>query len=60
MKSTGEVMGIDDDFAKAFLKSQLGSGISLPLAGTLFVSVKDSDKGAITLRSGRCASWASR
>jgi carbamoyl-phosphate synthase large subunit len=48
MKSTGEVMGIDDDFAKAFLKSQLGSGISLPLCGTLFVSVKDSDKGAIT------------
>ncbi|HEU0098413.1 MAG TPA: carbamoyl-phosphate synthase large subunit [Allosphingosinicella sp.] len=48
MKSTGEVMGIDEDFAKAFLKSQLGSGISLPLAGTLFVSVKDSDKSAIT------------
>ncbi|HYG46541.1 MAG TPA: carbamoyl-phosphate synthase large subunit [Allosphingosinicella sp.] len=48
MKSTGEVMGIDDDFAKAFLKSQLGSGISLPLGGTLFVSVKDSDKSAIT------------
>src|SRR5687768_18010381 len=43
MKSTGEVMGIDGDFAKAFLKSQLGSGISLPLAGTLFVSVKDSE-----------------
>jgi carbamoyl-phosphate synthase large subunit len=48
MKSTGEVMGIDNDFAKAFLKSQLGSGISLPLSGTLFVSVKDSDKSAIT------------
>jgi carbamoyl-phosphate synthase large subunit len=48
MKSTGEVMGIDVDFAKAFLKSQLGSGISLPLQGTLFVSVKDSDKSAIT------------
>ena len=48
MKSTGEVMGIDNDFAKAFLKSQLGSGISLPLGGTLFVSVKDSDKSAIT------------
>jgi len=48
MKSTGEVMGIDEDFAKAFLKSQLGSGISLPLEGTLFVSVKDSDKSAIT------------
>ncbi|HET9638158.1 MAG TPA: carbamoyl-phosphate synthase large subunit [Allosphingosinicella sp.] len=48
MKSTGEVMGIDDDFARAFLKSQLGSGLDLPLAGTLFVSVKDSDKNAIT------------
>jgi carbamoyl-phosphate synthase large subunit len=48
MKSTGEVMGIDDDFAKAFLKSQLGAGLDLPLAGTLFVSVKDSDKSAIT------------
>ncbi|HYJ83759.1 MAG TPA: carbamoyl-phosphate synthase large subunit [Allosphingosinicella sp.] len=48
MKSTGEVMGIDADFAKAFLKSQLGSGLDLPLSGTLFVSVKDSDKGAIT------------
>jgi carbamoyl-phosphate synthase large subunit len=48
MKSTGEVMGIDQDFPKAFLKSQLGSGIQLPLSGTLFVSVKDSDKGAIT------------
>jgi carbamoyl-phosphate synthase large subunit len=44
MKSTGEVMGIDADFATAFLKSQLGSGISLPTSGALFVSVKDSDK----------------
>jgi carbamoyl-phosphate synthase large subunit len=48
MKSTGEVMGIDSDFAKAFLKSQLGAGLELPTSGTLFVSVKDSDKGAIT------------
>ncbi|HEX8621947.1 MAG TPA: carbamoyl-phosphate synthase large subunit [Allosphingosinicella sp.] len=48
MKSTGEVMGIDMDFAKAFLKSQLGAGLELPLCGTLFVSVKDSDKEAIT------------
>jgi carbamoyl-phosphate synthase large subunit len=48
MKSTGEVMGIDADFAKAFLKSQLGAGMELPLSGTLFVSVKDSDKEAIT------------
>ena len=48
MKSTGEVMGIDTDFAKAFLKSQLGAGLELPLSGTLFVSVKDGDKEAIT------------
>ncbi|HYD37974.1 MAG TPA: carbamoyl-phosphate synthase large subunit, partial [Allosphingosinicella sp.] len=48
MKSTGEVMGIDTDFAKAFLKSQLGAGLDLPLSGTLFVSVKDGDKEAIT------------
>ncbi|HEY0626857.1 MAG TPA: carbamoyl-phosphate synthase large subunit [Allosphingosinicella sp.] len=44
MKSTGEVMGISGDFATAFLKSQMGGGIELPTAGTLFVSVKDSDK----------------
>jgi len=48
MKSTGEVMGIADDFATAFLKAQLGSGISIPAGGTLFVSVKDSDKSLIT------------
>jgi carbamoyl-phosphate synthase large subunit len=47
MKSTGEVMGIDSDFATAFLKSQQGGGIELPDAGTLFVSVKDSDKPGI-------------
>jgi carbamoyl-phosphate synthase large subunit len=44
MKSTGEVMGISGDFSTAFLKSQLGAGITLPNKGTLFVSVKDSDK----------------
>jgi carbamoyl-phosphate synthase large subunit len=44
MKSTGEVMGIAADFATAFLKSQEGSGLDLPTSGTLFVSVKDSDK----------------
>jgi len=47
MKSTGEVMGIDADFAHAFAKSQLGSGILLPLSGTVFVSLKDKDKPAI-------------
>jgi carbamoyl-phosphate synthase large subunit len=47
MKSTGEVMGISDDFAKAYLKAELGAGVYLPDGGTLFVSVKDSDKGLI-------------
>ncbi len=54
MRSTGEVMGLDwkregetsmaPAFARAFAKSQLGGGVSLPTAGTAFVSVKDSDK----------------
>jgi len=44
MRSTGEVMGIDKDFAMAFAKSQLGGGQSLPTSGTVFVSVKDADK----------------
>ncbi|WP_372930282.1 carbamoyl-phosphate synthase large subunit [Methyloceanibacter sp.] len=44
MRSTGEVMGIDRDYAVAFAKSQLGGGAKLPLSGTVFVSVKDTDK----------------
>jgi carbamoyl-phosphate synthase large subunit len=44
MRSTGEVMGIDSDFAMAFVKSQLGSGQVLPMIGTVFISVKDTDK----------------
>ncbi len=47
MKSTGEVMGIDSDFATAFAKAQLGVGTILPTSGTVFVSVKDSDKPVI-------------
>ncbi|GAA4775386.1 carbamoyl-phosphate synthase large subunit [Stakelama sediminis] len=47
MKSTGEVMGIDTDFALAFAKSQLGAGVVLPKSGTAFVSVKDGDKPVI-------------
>ncbi len=47
MKSTGEVMGIDRNFATAFYKSQLGAGVALPEKGVLFVSVKDSDKPVI-------------
>ncbi|MCC7251000.1 ATP-grasp domain-containing protein, partial [Hyphomicrobium sp.] len=47
MRSTGEVMGVDRDFSIAFAKSQLGAGQKLPTAGTVFVSVKDSDKDRI-------------
>ncbi len=44
MKSTGEVMGIDEDFERAFAKSQIAAGTDLPERGTVFVSVKDGDK----------------
>jgi carbamoyl-phosphate synthase large subunit len=47
MKSTGEVMGLDTDFALAFAKSQLGAGVDLPRSGTLFVSVRDEDKARV-------------
>jgi len=47
MKSTGEVMGIDADFRTAFAKSQIGAGTILPDGGTVFISVKDSDKPVI-------------
>jgi carbamoyl-phosphate synthase large subunit len=47
MKSTGEVMGLDTDFGRAFAKSQLGSGTSVPLDGTVFISVRDRDKEAM-------------
>jgi carbamoyl-phosphate synthase large subunit len=44
MLSTGEVMGLSDDFGIAYAKSQIASGNSLPTAGNVFFSVKDSDK----------------
>ena len=47
MRSTGEDMGIDTDFDAAFSKALIGGGIKLPKSGTVFVSVKDSDKGHI-------------
>ncbi|MCH9808393.1 MAG: carbamoyl-phosphate synthase large subunit [Alphaproteobacteria bacterium] len=47
MRSTGEVMGLDRDFAMAFGKSQLGANQTLPMSGTAFVSVKDADKERI-------------
>ncbi|MCV0350747.1 MAG: carbamoyl-phosphate synthase large subunit [Nitratireductor sp.] len=47
MKSTGEVMGLDTDYALAFAKAQLGAGVDLPREGTLFVSVRDDDKARV-------------
>jgi carbamoyl-phosphate synthase large subunit len=47
MKSTGEVMGLDTSFARAFAKAQLGAGVRLPMTGSVFLSVKDSDKAAL-------------
>jgi carbamoyl-phosphate synthase large subunit len=47
MRSTGEVMGIDADFASAFAKSQWAAGITLPTKGRAFLSVRDEDKGLV-------------
>jgi carbamoyl-phosphate synthase large subunit len=47
MKSTGEVMGIDTDFGRAYAKSQIAAGQNLPTEGTVFVSVKDADKDEV-------------
>jgi carbamoyl-phosphate synthase large subunit len=47
MRSTGEVMGLDSNFGRAFAKSQLGAGSKVPLDGVVFVSVKDQDKAAM-------------
>ncbi len=44
MKSTGEVMGVGDTFAEAFIKSQLAAGVKLPTSGKVFISVRDADK----------------
>jgi carbamoyl-phosphate synthase large subunit len=47
MRSTGEVMGIDSTFARAFAKSQIGAGVRLPLSGCVFVSLSDRHKEEI-------------
>jgi carbamoyl-phosphate synthase large subunit len=44
MRSTGEVMGVDATFGRAFAKSQIGAGLRLPLNGSVFISVRDADK----------------
>ena len=53
MKSTGEVMGLDASFERAFAKAQLGAGVKLPLAGTVFLSVRDADKPGLVQMARR-------
>ncbi len=53
MRSTGEVMGWDRDFPRAFLKAQMGAGMVLPSAGRAFISIKDADKGPDMLEAAR-------
>jgi carbamoyl-phosphate synthase large subunit len=55
MKSTGEVMGLDADFGRAFAKSQIGAGQLIPVKGTVFISVKDADKPAMVALGQRMA-----
>ena len=53
MRSTGEVMGWDRSFPRAFLKAQMGAGAALPETGTVFVSIKDSDKAPAIVEASR-------
>ncbi|QAX28990.1 carbamoyl-phosphate synthase large subunit [Leisingera sp. NJS204] len=53
MRSTGEVMGWDRSFARAFLKAQMGAGMVLPSSGRAFVSIKDADKGRLMLEAAQ-------
>jgi carbamoyl-phosphate synthase large subunit len=47
MRSTGEVMGLDTNYDLAFAKSQIGAGMRIPLAGNVFISVRDADKAPV-------------
>ena len=59
MRSTGEVMGIDTDFAAAFAKSQIAAYSRLPMAGTVFVSVaRARPQGGRADRRGALRRWA--
>ncbi len=58
MKSTGEVMGLDFDYSIAFAKSQLGGGAAVPRSGTVFVSVKETDRRPAIVESARLLSEA--
>ena len=54
MRSTGEVMGFDSKFHRAFYKAQLGAGIELPISGRIFLSIKEEDKGSVLLEAANC------
>ena len=56
MRSTGEVMGLDKTFERAFWKSQLGASTPLPTSGTVFISVKENDKGKAMLEAAQILS----
>jgi carbamoyl-phosphate synthase large subunit len=60
MKSTGEVMGLDHSFERAFAKAQLGAGVVLPEAGTVFLSVRDGDKGGLPALARRLSEMGFR
>ncbi|KIC46882.1 carbamoyl phosphate synthase large subunit [Ruegeria sp. ANG-S4] len=53
MRSTGEVMGWDRNFPRAFLKAQMGAGMVLPHTGCAFISIKDADKGPAMLEAAK-------
>ncbi|MEM9551092.1 MAG: carbamoyl-phosphate synthase large subunit [Pseudomonadota bacterium] len=53
MRSTGEVMGWDRDFPRAFLKAQMGAGMVLPRTGCAFISIRDADKTAMMLEAAQ-------
>ena len=54
MRSTGEVMGFDSKFHRAFYKAQLGAGTQLPTAGKVFLSIKDDDKSPMLIETASC------
>ena len=53
MRSTGEVMGKDNNFERAFFKAQLGAGVELPKTGNVFISVRNNDKSERLLRTAK-------
>jgi carbamoyl-phosphate synthase large subunit len=53
MRSTGEVMGWDRSFPRAFLKAQMGAGADLPAGGRVFISIKDADKGPLMVEAAQ-------